>query len=91
MDRGWIRDGTYPMPLKINFITLLPTRNRNPMRTILIALLIISIGVILKTMQLVAGETIMVCDAGSNENRIYKSKSSILEKSLLNKKLPVNG
>ena len=50
------------------------------MRTILIALLIISIGVILKTMQLVAGETIMVCDAASNEKRIYKSKSSILGK-----------
>ena len=61
------------------------------MRTLLIALLIISIGVILKTIQLGAGETIMVCDAAGNEKRIYKSKSSILGKSLLNKKLPANG
>ena len=39
MDRGWIRDGTYPMPLKINFITLLLSKKRNLMRSILIALL----------------------------------------------------
>lgn len=57
------------------------------MRTILIALLIISIGVILKTMQLVAGETIMVRDAAINEKRIYKSKSSILGKKLVEQKV----